>query len=120
MTLSLFVFDLNDSFMLHICVHAKQDKKQRDRRDQANHDSGTNFFQRGLVCKILNVIVSLAYVIYDAYTQYAPGTGSLVLVVLACLSEVFLLVIGLYTLWCSKKAKMSQASATVDAGMVAL
>ena len=55
-------------------------------------EKNTIFSQRGLVCKILSILVSLVYVIYDACTQDAPGTGSLVLVVLACVSEVFLLV----------------------------
>lgn len=92
MTLCLFVFDLADSVMLHM--------KQTDSKNE-----GTYVSQKGLVCKILNIIVSLAYVVYDACAQDAPGTGSTVLVVLACLSEAFLLMIEFYTAWRSRHNK---------------
>ena len=92
MTLCLFVFDLGDS----VFIYTRQTGEK------------TKFSQIGLVCKMLSILFSLAYVIYDASTQDAPGTGSLVLVVLACVGEVFLLVLECGITTMSLKARIKE------------
>ena len=81
MTLGCFVFDWMETSFLH----------------QAS--LGKPYIQRGLVFKMLNTCASFTYLLYDASNAGAPGTGSLVLVVLACLSEVILLVAESITLY---------------------
>ena len=80
MTLACFLFDLYDTWVLHVKAKDKPDSR----------------FALGF--KMLNVSVSLVYVIYDAVNEKAPGPGSLTMVVLACLSEVFLLALESLTL----------------------
>ena len=80
MTLGCFLFDLYDTRALY--AKAKDQPESRF----------------ALKCKMLNVTVSLVYVIYDAVNEKAPGPGSLTMVVLACLSEVFLLALESLTL----------------------
>jgi len=41
-----------------------------------------------MIIKIIQVIASLGYLIYQTVKQNAPGPGSMTLVVLACLSEL--------------------------------
>jgi hypothetical protein len=41
-----------------------------------------------MIIKIIEVIASLGYLIYQTVKQNAPGPGSMTLVVLACLSEL--------------------------------
>ena len=80
MTLACFLFDLYDTYALH--------RKAKDQPES----------RFALKCKMLNIAVSLAYVIYDAVNEKAPGPGSLTMVVLACLFEVFLLALESLTL----------------------
>ena len=91
-TLGLFFFDVADS----VFIYTKQTEEN------------TKFSQTGLVCKMLSILISLAYVIYDASTQDAPGTGSLLLVVLACVGEVFLLFLECVIARMSLKARTKE------------
>ena len=45
----------------------------------------------GPIVKVLEILVSLAYVVYDAVTQDPPGTGTTALIVVTCLGEVVLI-----------------------------
>ena len=45
----------------------------------------------GPIVKVLEILVSLAYVVYDAVTQDPPGTGTTALIVVTCLAEIFLI-----------------------------
>ena len=59
-----------------------------------NRDSDTNSRRGGAdgpIVKVLEILVSLAYVVYDAVTQDPPGTGTTALIVVTCLAEVVLI-----------------------------
>ena len=45
----------------------------------------------GPIVEVLEILVSLAYVVYDAVTQDPPGTGTTALIVVTCLAEIFLI-----------------------------
>ena len=45
----------------------------------------------GPIVKVLEILVSLAYVVYDAVTQDPPVTGTTALIVVTCLAEIFLI-----------------------------
>jgi hypothetical protein len=82
MTLVCFPFDLLDARNLH--------RKAED--DPAP--------TRLNVCaKITQVVLSLAYLLYDTVRQDAPGPGTTALVVVACLSDLLLLGCESYTLY---------------------
>ena len=45
----------------------------------------------GPIVKVLEILVSLAYVVYDVATTDPPGTGTTALIVVTCLAEVVLI-----------------------------
>ena len=61
--------------------------------------------------KLLELVLCLAYVIYDVDTTETPGVGTTVLVVVACLAEVLLLCFEGYTV-----LKYEMGSAKVSPG----
>jgi len=82
MTLVCFPFDLADARNLH--------------KKAVAHPVPTRL---NLCAKIIQVVLSFAYLLYDTISQNAPGPGTTVLVVVACLSELLLLGCESYTLY---------------------
>ena len=79
MTLCTFPFILTEGLALHEMakdLHGKSDVK-----------GGAD----GPIVKVLEILVSLAYVVYDVATTDPPGTGTTALIVVTCLAEVVLI-----------------------------
>ena len=57
---------------------------------QSEEDQKTN---KTTIFKILEIVVSLVYVLYDSdsFTEDPPGPGTTALIVVTCLAEVFLI-----------------------------
>lgn len=73
MTMSCFTFDLSDMIILFYLQRNSQETF------------------RTAVWKMLNILASLVYVLYDALKETYPGPGSMAVLSLASLCEVFLL-----------------------------
>ena len=82
MTLVCFPFDLVDARNLH--------KKALDDPVPTRPN---------LCAKITQVVLNLGYLLYDTISQNAPGPGTTVLVVVACLSDLLVLGCESYTLY---------------------
>ena len=67
---------------------------------QSEEDQKTN---KTPIFKILEILVSLVYVLYDSFTEDPPGPGTTALIVVTCLAEVFLICQEGITLWKSWK-----------------
>ena len=79
MTLCTFPFILTEGWALNGMakdLHGKSDVK-----------GGAD----GPIVKVLEILVSLAYVVYDVATTDPPGTGTTALIVVTCLAEVVLI-----------------------------
>jgi hypothetical protein len=88
MTLVAFPFDLVETYALMAI-----EVKEGDTRI-------------GLGFKISNILASLAYLLYDTARTPFPGPGSVVLVVIACLCDCFLLSVEVITV-CKISGKIS-------------
>ena len=71
--MSCFTFDLSDMIILFYLQRNSQETF------------------RTAVWKMLNILASLVYVLYDALKETYPGPGSMAVLSLASLCEVFLL-----------------------------
>ena len=60
----------------------------KNHHEKSDAKGGTD----GPIVKVLEILVSLAYVVYDAVTQDPPGTGTTALIVVTCLAEIFLII----------------------------
>ena len=99
MTLAGFFFTAFECFFLHAMAQT------RHKRSEAQSTLST-----GMV-KLLELVLCLAYVIYDVATTETPGVGTTVLVVVSCLAEVLLLCYEGYTV-----LKYEMGSAKVSPG----
>ena len=63
----------------------------RDMTKRHHGESDAKGGADGPIVKVLEILVSLAYVVYDAVTQDPPGTGTTALIVVTCLAEVVLI-----------------------------
>ena len=81
MTLCTFPFIFIEGVGLHEMTGLERDSDTNSRRGGAD----------GPIVKVLEILVSLAYVVYDAVTQDPPGTGTTALIVVTCLAEVVLI-----------------------------
>ena len=79
MTLCTFPFILTEGLALH--------QMAKDLHEKSDVKGGAD----GPIVKVLEILVSLAYVVYDAVTQDPPGTGTTALIVVTCLAEIFLI-----------------------------
>ena len=74
---------VSEGCMLHKL--AEQENTKRRRGERAG--SGTD----GVIVKVLEILVSLVYVVYDATTKDPPGSATTVLVLVTCFAEVILI-----------------------------
>ena len=79
MTLCTFPFILTEGLALH------------QRAEQFHGKSYAKGGADGPIVKVLEILVSLAYVVYDVATTDPPGTGTTALIVITCLAEVVLI-----------------------------
>ena len=79
MTLCTFPFILTEGWALH------------EMAKDLHGESGVKAGADGPIVKVLEILVSLAYVVYDVATKDPPGTGTTALIVVTCLAEVVLI-----------------------------
>ena len=79
MTLCTFPFILTEGWVLHGMA--------KDLHEMSDVKGGAV----GPIVKVLEILVSLAYVVYDVATTDPPGTGTTALIVVTCLAEVVLI-----------------------------
>ena len=91
MTLCTFPFILYEGVLLHVMTKDLHDHHQRNVDAKGGAD--------GPIVKVLEILVSLAYVVYDAVTQDPPGTGTTALIVVTCLAEIFLIYQEYFTIY---------------------
>ena len=84
MTLAGFFFALLECFYLQVMA-----KELHEKGSQSTLSTG--------MVKLLELVLCLAYVIYDVATTETPGVGTTVLVVVSCLAEALLLCFEGYT-----------------------
>ena len=84
MTLAGFFFAAFECYNL-----GKMAKNSHESESQSTLSTG--------MVKLLELVLCLAYVIYDVATTETPGVGTTVLVVVSCLAEVLLLCIDSYS-----------------------
>ena len=82
MTLCTFPFILFEGVGLHELT-----RYDHGRSDTNSRRGGAD----GPKAKVLEILVQLAYVVYDAATQDPPGPGTTALIVVTCLAEVVLI-----------------------------
>ena len=63
----------------------------RDMTKRHHGESDAKGGADGPIVKVLEILVSLAYVVYDVATTDPPGTGTTTLIVVTCLAEVVLI-----------------------------
>ena len=82
MTLCSFPFIFMEGGFLHqLTKYHHENPQKSDAKEGAD----------GPIVKVLEILVSLAYVVYDAVTQDPPGTGTTALIVVTCLAEIVLI-----------------------------
>ena len=92
-------------FAAYECVALQEMAKESHKRSGSQSTLST-----GMV-KLLELVLCLAYVIYDVAMTETPGVGTTVLVVVSCLAEVLLLCYEGYTV-----LKYEMGSAKVSPG----
>ena len=99
MTLCTFPFVLCEGVFLDVLTKENSQTNSRlggaDGLPSAPRRGGAG----GPIVKVLEILVSLAYVVYDAATQDPPGTGTTALIVVTCLAEVVLICQECYTVY---------------------
>ena len=94
MTLCSFPFISGEGYALrNIHAHARVRRLgwAQTNRNIHHEESDAKGGADGPIVKVLEILVSLAYVVYDAVTQDPPGTGTTALIVVTCLAEIFLI-----------------------------
>ncbi len=92
MTLCSCVFGLAEAGLLHVM----QREMMKEGMMKEGSSKGTKF---PILFKIVEYLVGLGFILYDARSQDRPGAGTTVLVVLASLSQILLLFLKAYDLW---------------------
>ena len=72
-----------------MAIHAMSGDTQKESKEVVS----------GPIIKVLEILVSLAYVVYDTWTQDPPGVGTITLIVFTCLAECVLIFQEFYTVW---------------------
>ena len=91
MTLAGFLFAAFECWGLKQIAKALHEKRSERSESQSTLSTG--------MVKLLELVLCLAYIIYDVATTEPPGVGTTVLVVLSCLAEVLLLCFLGYTVF---------------------
>ena len=85
MALAGFFFVYMECYLLQVVARVSHERSE----SQSTLSTG--------MVKLLELVLCLAYVIYDAAMTETPGVGTTVLVVVSCLAEVLLLCFEGYT-----------------------